>query len=185
MLQDKSEPKQYLSPECRGCVPLWTPGLWPDAKENGCDKTRQWSSLESFFPSVFPFPVCILTVCKQIHSFLQTAVSRITPHTPSSPGAEEVTGGSWWQKAQLCFQGDCGTGSLLLLLVPIICLPNRFQGNRWFGSHSVALPLAICERHMLQTQTYSLSSLLQEELGWNKAFGFTFSSLVPKNSVSS
>ena len=132
-----------------------------------------------FSSSIFPFPVCILTVCKQIHSFLQTAVSRITPHTPSSPGDGEGAGGSWWQKAQLCFQGDCGAVSLLLLLVPIICLPNRFQGNKRFGSHFVALPLAICERHMLQTQTYSPSSFLQES-AWLKqciwSYFFFFSS---------
>lgn len=75
------------------------PQAWPDAKVKSCDRPGSGSP-ESRFSSIFLFPVQILTVCKQIHGFLQTAASRITPPKPPSPGAEEVTGGGWRQRTQ-------------------------------------------------------------------------------------
>lgn len=75
--------------------PIADPRLWPDAKVKIYGRARQRFSREPFFfSSIFLFPVPILTVCKQTHSSLQTAASRITPHKPSSAGAAEVAGGS-------------------------------------------------------------------------------------------
>lgn len=66
--------------KCHEGVPLQTLGLFGQELKQTAVTMTDSGSPEIFFSffSLFPLPIWILTVCKQIHSFLKTAVSRIT-----------------------------------------------------------------------------------------------------------
>lgn len=92
------------------------------------------SSEVSLFPlpTHFLTPFVIPTVCKQIHSFLQTAISRITPHKLPLHRCRCT-------RRQAVGGGGCGLSCFLrrrrhkeagFALVHSICLLDRFQGSK-------------------------------------------------------
>lgn len=119
-------PSRAATEGSRACPSADTMSFGQQLKQTAVT-TPDSGSLEVFlFFSIFPPPILILTACKQIHSFLRTAVPRITPHKPCSTGAERYWG-QFQRAPAVCSRGR-SHGELAPALAHIMRLLNRFQG---------------------------------------------------------